>query len=126
MAPNYQESDLVLYTRIHGELERGDVVLAEADDGRILLLKRVAGLPGEEVYIDERTGSVMIDGKEQTEEYANGVTRRTVIQEYPITLGEEEYFLLGDNRENSMDSREYGPVSSDQIGGKVLAVFRKN
>lgn len=125
MAPNYQESDMVLFARIHGELERGDVVLAEADDGRILL-KRVVGLPGEEVYIDERTGSVMIDGKEQTEEYAKGVTRRTGIQEYPITLGGEEYFLLGDNRENSMDSREYGPVSSGQIEGKVLAVFRKN
>ena len=125
MVPNYQDSDLVLFARIHGALKRGDVVLARVDDGRVLI-KRVVGLPGEEVYIDERTGIVVIDGEEQAEEYAQGVTRRSAIQEYPITLGEDEYFLMGDNRENSMDSRDYGPISLADIEGKVLAILRKN
>ena len=125
MAPSYQDSDMVIFSRIHGTLERGDVVLAQIEDGRTLI-KRVVGLPGEEVYIDERTGLIMIDGKEQDEEYAWGATRRSSIREYPITLGEDEYFLLGDNRENSMDSRDYGPMSSAEIEGKVLAILRKN
>lgn len=125
MISSYQDSDLVLFTRIYSALERGDVVLARSDDGRVLI-KRVIGLPGEEVYIDERTGVIMVDGEELIEEYAQGVTQRGVIDEYPITLGEEEFFLMGDSREASMDSRDFGSVSSDDIGGEVLAILRKN
>ncbi len=124
MNPNYMDSDLVLFTRVHGTLDRGDVVLVRPDDDRVLI-KRVVGLPGEEVYIDQRTGAVMIDGEELEEAYIQGSTRRSSIEEYPITLGEDEYFVLGDNRENSMDSRDYGPVSSGQIKGEILVILRK-
>lgn len=124
MNPNYMDSDLVLFTRVHGTLDRGGVVLVRPDDDRVLI-KRVVGLPGEEVYIDQRTGAVMIDGEELEEAYIQGSTRRSSIEEYPITLGEDEYFVLGDNRENSMDSRDYGPVSSGQIKGEILVILRK-
>lgn len=125
MNPNYQDSDVVLFTRVHGTLARGDVILIrETED--LILIKRVVGLPGEEVFIDQRTGTVMINGEEPVEDYAQGNTRRSSIQEYPITLGENEYFVLGDNREDSMDSRDYGPIPSEQVEGKVLATLRKN
>lgn len=124
MNPNYMDSDLVLFTRVHGTLDRGGVVLVRPDDDRVLI-KRVVGLPGEEVYIDQRTGAVMIDGEELEEAYIQGSTRRSSIEEYPITLGEDEYFVLGDNREKSMDSRDYGPVSSGQIKGEILVILRK-
>lgn len=123
MNPNYMDSDLVLFTRVHGTPHRGDVVLVQVDDQ--VLIKRVVGLPGEEVYIDQRTGSVMINGEELEEDYTQGSTRRNSIEEYPITLGEDEYFVLGDNREDSMDSRDYGPVSSAQIEGEILVILRK-
>lgn len=124
MSPNYMDSDLVLFTRLHGMLERGDVVLVRSDDSKVLI-KRVVGLPGEEVYIDQRTGAVIIDGEELKEEYTEAITRRSSIQEYPIILGEDEYFVLGDNRENSTDSRDFGPVSSTQIKGEILVILRK-
>ena len=54
-----------------------------------------------------------------------GLTGRTSV-DYPVRLQENEYFVLGDNRDHSLDSREYGPVTSEQIMGKVLITFRRN
>nr|WP_294494160.1 signal peptidase I [uncultured Mediterraneibacter sp.] len=123
MYPAFRDSDLVIFTRLYGELKRGDVVLAETDNGTVLI-KRIAGLPGEEVYIDERTSSVFIDGEELKEEGIQGRTEGGDELEYPFTLGENEYFLLGDNREVSIDSRAYGPMSAEQIKGKVWLTVR--
>lgn len=121
MYPEYHDGDIVVYLRLTDSPERNDVVLVKMNDGRILI-KRVIGLPGEEVYIDGRTGSVFIDGMELQEDYS--ATDPGEVLRYPLTLEEDEYFLLGDNRDNSMDSRSYGPVTADQIRGKVLMTFR--
>jgi signal peptidase I len=84
-------------------------------------IKRVIGLPGETVQIYE--GKVYIDGEELKED-VYGITDyidEPGIAADPLTLGEDEYFCLGDNRPVSFDSRyeKVGPVHKDEIVGKV-------
>lgn len=125
MNPGYQDQDLILYTKIEKGLKRGDVVLAEAPDGRILI-KRVIGLPREELSIEGEKGNVSINGEQLEEPYVKGQTIPGLYQENPLTLEEGEYFLMGDNRENSKDSRYYGPIEEERIQGKVLWSLRKD
>lgn len=82
-------------------------------------IKRVIGLPGEQV--DIKDGYVYIDGKKLDEHYAIGKTQpRSML--FPVTVPENKVFVLGDNREVSSDSRQFGFVNYKKIKGK--AVFR--
>ena len=84
-----------------------------------LLVKRIIGLPGEHVRID--SGSrIYIDDEYLYEPYLSEENRDTTFESYEgriidITLGENEYFVLGDNRGDSLDSRAFGPVKTHQI-----------
>ncbi len=89
-------------------------------------IKRIIGLPGETVSIDEE-GHIYIDGEILEEDYGKEVIRaenRGSLASGEITLGEDEYFVLGDNRNESLDSRYeiVGTVKRSDIFGK--AVFR--
>lgn len=87
-------------------------------------IKRVIGLPGEHVCIKDST--IYIDGEVLEENYGKDLVRYAGIAENGITLGEDEYFLMGDNRLESFDSRypEIGPVSKDKIAGRaVLRIY---
>lgn len=82
-------------------------------------IKRVIGLPGETVQIVE--GVIYINGQPLTEDYGWETIEKAGLASDPITLGEDEYFVLGDNRNNSSDSREpsVGNVSKSSIIGKA-------
>ncbi|MGN0170640.1 MAG: signal peptidase I [Lachnospiraceae bacterium] len=86
-------------------------------------IKRIIGLPGETVQIDEE-GQIWIDGEILEENYGREVIRDAGLAAEPITLGENEYFVLGDNRNASEDSRfmDVGVISMDDIVGR--AIFR--
>lgn len=107
-----------------GKIERYDIVVADvkvsgSDD---VVIKRVYGLPGETISCEE--GKIYINGNRIEDEYAY----RETSDFGPVTLGENEYFLLGDNREISLDSRVFGAVTKEEIEGTtnfILFPFEK-
>ena len=84
-------------------------------------IKRIIGLPGETVEIDGE--DIYIDGEVLEEDYGKTDITFPGIAEDPVVLGDDEYFVLGDNRGISKDSRSFGAVKKENIGGKVIKLF---
>lgn len=120
MEPTLKNGELVLYTKLHNQYERGDVVSVRIPSGDYYV-KRIIAMEGDEV--DLRDGKVYVNGKLQEEPYALGKTQaggEMQTQSYPLTLEKNQIFVMGDNRETSVDSRNFGPVGQRQIKGKLL------
>ena len=83
-------------------------------------LKRVVGLPGDRV--SEKNGFMYVDGKKLPEPYVTGWDRDSVTKSWP-RLGKHEYFMMGDNRIESCDSRTWGPVERSAFIGPVVATY---
>ncbi|WP_314921341.1 signal peptidase I [Slackia exigua] len=121
MEPAYQDGDLVLFSRMDRTYAAGDVVLV-GNGFRTDLIKRVIATPGQDV--DLKGGSVLVDGMPLVEPYAVGATEAKQAVSLPLSLAEDEYFVLGDSRDRSRDSRSFGPVERSRIDGRVIAVLR--
>ncbi len=95
--------------------QRGDIIVIHVPNyGREMLIKRVIGLPGETIEV--ANGQVLINGQALAEPYLRSVTRG----DYPpLTVPKDAVFVMGDNRNNSNDSRAFGPISFDNIVGKA-------
>ncbi len=121
MSPTLEDADVLLLSKIHYKLfnvKRNDVIAIEYEDSKYLI-KRVIGLPGE--HIEYKDNVLYINGQGYNETLIN-------VPETPdfniTTLGhetipEDMYFVIGDNRTNSLDSREIGLISKDEILGKT-------
>lgn len=123
MVPAYRDGDIVLFTRILNEYQTGDVIFVGTENARKDYFKRIVGLPGQTVDIND-TGAVLIDGEPLAESYIYERTEITNNVQYPVILGLNECFIMGDNRTNSRDSREFGPIDMAQIDGKVFFMIR--
>ncbi len=117
MSPCLNEGDLVLALP-HIPPRAGDMVAFRIDDR--ILIKRVVGCPGESIDVST-DGSVTVNGIALSEPYAILSESNIGDLEYPLTLSDRSYFVLGDNRGNSVDSRNsiLGPINEAEILGKV-------
>lgn len=104
-----------------GDPERFDIIVFRPyENEKEYYIKRIIGLPGETVQIDEE-GKIYINGEVLEENYGAETIRSAGRASELITLGEDEYFVMGDNRNNSKDSRSeaVGNVNRSQIIGRA-------
>ena len=100
--------------------QRFDIIVFPFQYGeKVYYIKRIIGLPGETIRVQD--GEIYVDGEILEESYGREVMRSSGIAEDPIVLGEDEYFVLGDNRNDSMDSRDpsVGLIKRDHIIGRA-------
>ncbi len=104
-------------------VQRGDVVIFSESRSGKHFVKRVIGRPGETVSLRDKR--VFIDGRGLDEPYVNGYSKAILPRDdmRPVGLGPDEYFLMGDNREHSYDSRWLGPVARSAILGRALYIY---
>lgn len=124
MMPRISSGDLVLYYRLEQKLHSQDVVVLEKDG--VQYIGRVVAAGGDTVEVTEDShlkvnGSTVIESDiyYSTPRYESSV-------EYPLVLTENQYFVLGDFRENARDSRLFGPVDRTEIKGKIITVIRRS
>ena len=120
MAPALQENEILLFYRLDSQYHPGDVVVFQKD-GQVEYVKRIVAVEGDVVDLDEETGTLLINQEPAEESYIYAKTLPVSEKvEFPLTVGEGQVFVLGDNREASMDSREFGCVDVSDITGRVL------
>ncbi len=125
MEQTLYEGDRILVNKIGYRLHdvnRGDVVVFRRPDdqpGEIRdLIKRVIGLPGESV--EGRDSTIFIDGRELVEPYLD---EGSFADFGPLTVPEGEMFMMGDNRDQSLDSRRFGTIDEDRVVGRAFVLF---
>ena len=122
MQPTLSDGDNLIVDKLSYRFhdpDRFDIIVFPQEDGRYFI-KRIIGLPGENVRIDE-DGFIYINGENLQESYGKEVMRDPGLAKDGIQLGADEYFVLGDNRNDSMDSRmaEVGPIVGERIIGRA-------
>lgn len=116
MVPTLDGGEIMLLTKYNkDDINRDDIVVVRVKTETITedLIKRVIALPGESISCED--GIIFINGKKRDEKYAEG----TIKDFETIKLKKDEYFVLGDNRFESWDSSEFGPIKKSQIKGKT-------
>lgn len=118
MAPTLVDGDVVFFTRVNFRYEKGDVVFAKMPSGSNYV-KRIHAVEGD--VVDLRDGVLYVNGEPEPEGTHLGLTMsQKGIVEYPYTVEPGKYFLLGDNRPVSEDSRSFGALPKSSIRGKLL------
>ncbi len=125
MEPNFQDGDYLIIDELSyrfKEPQRGEVVVFKyPKDPSQRFIKRIVGLPQEKIEL--RHGQVIITdkfGETLILDESNYLLSQGWLGEIEVSLGENEYFILGDNRAHSFDSRRWGPLSKEYIVGRVL------
>ena len=122
MSSTMENGDVLILNKIKyrfSEIRRGDIISLEYEDTKYLI-KRVIGLPGDTISI--QNNKVYINGEVYIENY---LEEGLIYDDFELTslgyqkIPDDMYFVLGDNREDSLDSREIGLISKDEVIGKV-------
>ena len=131
MENTLHHNEYLLVWKLGYEPKCGDVIVFETDmnvNGTLqkqYLVKRVIATEGQTIEVDYETDRVLVDGKEIQEDYIKDADMFAPYQtqhSYPYTVEEDHIYVLGDNRNNSLDSRAKGAIPESDITGKV--VFR--
>ena len=122
MSPTLNDGDRIFVGKRVGHLQRGDIVIFYyPKDQSKSYIKRVVGLPGE--VIELRGGKTFINGSPLDEPYLDPDRNKVVTDTEPVRIAEEHYFVMGDNRDNSSDSRFWGTVPKSLVYGKVIGRY---
>lgn len=129
MQPTLSTEDRVFISKLEYNLnlksfERGDIIVFEAPDKDASYIKRVIGLPGDIVKVED--GSVFVNGERLEENYINEHSYTiSDNKDKEILVGDEEIFVIGDNRDPgaSKDSRRFGSIKQESIRGKAVIRF---
>ena len=126
MTPNFQNGEYILTDKISYRIHapnRGDVVVFHSpQDERVDFIKRILGVPGDTIKI--QSGYVYLNGTKLEEEYLNDpgavLSGRFLRENSEVKIPAGQYFVMGDNRSHSSDSREWGLVTSGGIVGRAF------
>ena len=118
MYPTLEGDEIMLLNKL-GAIDRFDIVVLKLDGEQNNLIKRIIGLPGETVEI--KNNEIYINDELLDDPYGTGITYNID----PVTLGEDEYFILGDNRIVSLDSRVFGKIHRSEIKGTTNFIIGK-
>jgi signal peptidase I len=132
MDPTLKDGDRLFVNKtlkFIGDVDRGDIVIIDGKEENIRYVKRIIGLPGDKVSAE--SGKVYVNGKEMEEPYLDGNEQEAedmgmlLTNEFvEIEVPEDRYFVMGDNRLNSMDSRNgLGLIEANRILGKSEFIF---
>lgn len=123
MEPGLKSGSILLSYRF-SEPKKGDIIAFYYDNK--ILIKRIVAVSGDEVEIDEQ-GNLYVNSKKQSESYVKNKSYGKNDIAYPFKVPENEYFVLGDNRQTSIDSRTktIGTISKDRILGKIILAIKK-
>ena len=120
----YTGDRLLMLNSIFCNFEQGDIVVINAYNAQLdeTIIKRIIAVGGQTIDIDFSTGIVFVDGEALEEDYVKELTFTTGGTQFPLTLAEDEVFVMGDNRNASTDSRStlLGAVKKDYIQGEAF------
>lgn len=114
MQPTLKGGELMILNK-RADIDRFDIVVV--NNGKEDIIKRVIAMPGETISCED--GKIYVNDHLQDEEYSKGKTSDFE----KVTLKDDEYFVLGDNRTNSADSRLYGPFNTKKVKGRANFVI---
>lgn len=126
MLPSFNSGDRVACIHSFSGYERGDVIIiSHATRMDESIIKRVIAVGGDTVDIDFYKGTVSVNGQELDEPYVNTPTNLSYDMTFPVTVPEGKLFVLGDNRNDSLDSRstDIGFINENKVLGKVVFRF---
>lgn len=122
MLPTLKDGDKIFVDKKFDKLERGDIVIFYfPDDPKMSYIKRIVALPNDVIEINE--GNVVINGTPLAEPYVDPKLNLAQRSLEKTTLPADYYFVMGDNRDNSADSRFWGPLHRKFIYGKYVKKY---